>query len=75
MDMDMLFNVLSLFMRGKLFRDLNAVLRLQAVGVVISAFLLVVLKLAGVPLWTAIFVSSVIAGATQPWLFKDLKYA
>jgi hypothetical protein len=73
--MEMFTNAVSLFLRGKLFRDPGSVVKLQLVGVAIAAILLVTLRMLGLPLWLDVVVASAVSGALQPWLFRDLKYA
>jgi hypothetical protein len=72
---DSFTNAATLFFKGKLFRDFNDVVKRTLIGNAIALVLLVVLAKLGLPLWAVIVVSSVVAGAVQPWLFKDLKYA
>jgi hypothetical protein len=64
-----------LFARGKLFRDPRAVLRQWAIGFVAAAAGLVALVKLGAPLWLGVSLVAVLAGALQPFLFKNLKYA
>jgi hypothetical protein len=72
---DSFTNAATLFFKGKLFRDFNDVVKRTLIGNAIALVLLVVLAKLGLPLWVVIPVASVVAGALQPWLFKDLKYA
>jgi uncharacterized protein (DUF983 family) len=73
--MDMFVNAATLFLKGKLFRDLGLVIRQQVIGVIVCAVLIIIARKVGLPLWAAVTISSFIAGALQPYLFKDLKYA
>jgi hypothetical protein len=68
-------NAAILFFRGKLFRNLNDVIKQTLIGNAVAAVLLIVLAKLGLPLWVVVPVVSIVAGALQPWLFKDLKYA
>jgi hypothetical protein len=68
-------NAATLFFKGKLFRDFNDVIKRTLIGNAVALVLLVVLAKLGLPLWVVILIASVVAGALQPWLFKDLKYA
>jgi len=68
-------DAMKLFVRGKLFRDLGSVVRQTLIGNAVGAIALVGLVKVGFPLLFAVIVASLIAGALQPWLFKDLKYA
>jgi hypothetical protein len=65
---------MSLFFRGKLFADPAAAYRQLAIGIAVTAILMIGLGLAGVPLWIAALISGLIGGALQPYLFKDLRY-
>jgi hypothetical protein len=64
-----------LFFKGRLFQDLGHVFRQAAIGVVIAAAIVIAMVKAGLALWIAITIASLISGAIQPYLFKDLKYA
>ncbi len=72
---DMFLNSVTLFLRGKLFKDLDKVIRQVAIGVLIVAALCIALTLAGVPLAIAATASGFSGGLAQPWLFRNLKYA
>jgi hypothetical protein len=63
-----------LFLRGKLFSEPQKVYRQTAIGAAVTAVLLIVLALIGVPLFLAAAVAALIGGALQPYLFKDLRY-
>jgi hypothetical protein len=65
---------MSLFFKGKLFADPSKVYRQLAIGIAVTALLLVVLAKLGAPLWSAALVAGLIGGALQPYLFKDLRY-
>ena len=65
---------MSLFFRGKLFADPASAYRQLAIGIAVTAILMIGLRLAGAPLWVAALVSGLIGGALQPYLFKDLRY-
>ena len=65
---------MSLFFRGKLFADPAAAYRQLAIGIAVTAILMIGLGLAGAPLWIAALISGLIGGALQPYLFKDLRY-
>lgn len=65
----------QLFLKGKLFRDMNQVIRHGVIGVLISSVILIVLAKFVMPLWLAAIVAGIVSGAAQPYLFKDLKYA
>lgn len=71
---DMFWNSVVLFLKGKLFHDLPKVMMLAGIGITVAAVILIVLAKAGVPLWLAVIVASLCAGALQPRLFRDLKY-
>ena len=72
---DAFSNALSLFVKGKLFRDFNQVVKQTLIGNAVAAVLLIVLAKVGLPLYVTVPLVGIIAGALQPWLFKDLKYA
>lgn len=72
---DAFLNAFGLFVRGKLFRDFNQVVKQTLIGTAVAATLMIVLAKIGLPLYIVVPVVSIVAGALQPWLFKDLKYA
>lgn len=65
---------MSLFFRGRLFADPAMVARQLAIGIVVTAILLIVIARIGAPLWLAALVAGLAGGALQPYLFKDLRY-
>ena len=67
-------NSMTLFLRGKLFADPGKVYRQLAIGIGVTAILLIVLALIGVPVWVAALIAGLVGGALQPYLFKDLRY-
>ncbi|MEQ8427050.1 MAG: hypothetical protein RLT87_11225 [Gammaproteobacteria bacterium] len=71
---EMFLHSVSLFLQGKLFQDIHKVFRQAGIGISVGAILLIVSVKAGLALWIAVLLSSLISGALQPWLFKDLKY-
>ena len=70
----MFLNSFRLFLKGKLFRDMNQVMRQGALGVAVGVLLLVMLTKLGAPVWLAALIAGLVSGAVQPYLFKDLKY-
>lgn len=72
---DMVMNSIVLFWKGRLFQDLSSVIRQAIIGIIITAAICIAAVKAGLALWLAVLIASVIGGALQPWLFKDLKYA
>lgn len=72
---DMFFNSLKLFFKGKLFREPAQVARQWLIGFVAALLVLVVLVKLGVAVWLAVVLVALGAGALQPWLFRNLKYA
>lgn len=72
--LDMFLNSVKLFFAGRLFRDSRAVLLQWAKGFAVCLALLLVLGLFVSPL-VGVVVASLVGGALQPLLFKDLKYA
>lgn len=73
--LDMFMNSFILFWKGRLFQDIGHVIKQAVIGMVIAAVIVVVAVKAGLALWVAIVIASLISGAIQPYLFKDLKYA
>jgi hypothetical protein len=71
----MFSNSLKLLLKGKLFREPSMALRQWLIGFAASVGLVVVLAKAGAALWLAVTVAALVAGALQPLLFKNLKYA
>jgi hypothetical protein len=67
-------NSVVLFFRGKLFAEPFKAYRLIAIGVVVTAALLLILAELGTPVWLAAPISAAIGGALQPYLFKNLRY-
>ncbi len=65
---------IGLFFRGKLFANPAQVYRQIAIGVLVTAVLLFVLAVAGVPVWLAALLAGFGGGMLQPYLFKDLRY-
>ncbi|MCF6250210.1 MAG: hypothetical protein L3J75_02900 [Methylococcaceae bacterium] len=72
---EMFLNSATLFIQGRLFRDIKNVFKQACIGMAIAVFLLIVLVKIGLPLWLAIILTSLVSGGIQPYLFKDLKYA
>lgn len=69
----MFMNSVRLFLRGRLFRDNASVFRqwLKGFGLTLAVFLAVAFA---VNVLAGVIVASLVGGAVQPWLFKDLKY-
>lgn len=65
---------ISLFFQGKLFAEPGKVYRQLAIGIFVTALLMVVFAKIGAPLWCAAIGAGLIGGALQPYLFKDLRY-
>ena len=63
----------QLFLRGKLFRDGRQVFSQWLKGFVITLAVMVIAGLMFMPL-VGVILGSLIGGALQPYLFKDLKY-
>ena len=72
--LDMFLNSVRLFFAGRLFRDSRAVLRQWLKGFALCLALVLLLGWWVSPL-VGVAVASLIGGALQPLLFKDLKYA
>lgn len=71
---DMFWNSVLLFCKGKLFQDTTKVMMLVGFGVLICAVSFVILLKMGLALWLSVVITSLIVGALQPRLFRDLKY-
>lgn len=71
--LQMFMNSVRLFLRGKLFRDNGTVFRqwLKGFALTLAVFLAVRFVAGAV---TGVVIASLLGGAAQPWLFKDLKY-
>lgn len=65
---------MTLFLQGRLFADPGKVYGRLAVGIVVTAIVLIVLARIGAPLWLGALVAGLVGGALQPYLFKDLRY-
>ena len=63
----------QLFLRGKLFRDGRQVFAQWLKGFVVTLTVMVIAGLVFMP-WVGVILGSLIGGALQPYLFKDLKY-
>ncbi len=63
----------KLFLKGKLLRDPIQFVRQTAIGITIGFLLLVSLAQTEIPFWLTIVVSSLISGASMPFLLKDFK--
>ena len=72
--LDMFLNSVRLFLAGKLFRDGRAVLVQWLKGFAVCLALLLALGWWVSPV-VGVVVASLVGGALQPLLFKDLKYA
>ncbi len=71
--LQMFTNSVRLFLRGKLFRDNAIVFRQWLKGFAITLAVLIGVGYFGGAL-LGVIVASVVGGALQPWLFKNLKY-
>jgi hypothetical protein len=65
---------MTLFFRGKLFAEPSKAYRQLAIGIAVTAILMIALAKLGAPLWSAALVAGLVGGALQPYLFKDLRY-
>ena len=63
----------QLFLRGRLFRDGRQAFSQWLKGFVITLAVMVIAGLMFMP-WVGVILGSLIGGALQPYLFKDLKY-
>lgn len=66
-------NSVRLLLRGKLFHDNVAVFRqwLKGFGLTLAVFLVAAFA---VNVLLSVIIASLVGGAAQPWLFKDLKF-
>jgi len=71
---DMLLSSITLFIQGKLFKDLGTLTIKLLIGIVVTVVICIAAVKFGLDVWMAILIASVIGGAIQPYLFKDLKY-
>ncbi|MBA4077931.1 MAG: hypothetical protein C0508_23080 [Cyanobacteria bacterium PR.023] len=71
---DSMGDALTLLCRGQLVRNFGTVVVLAITGNLIAAILMMVMFKAGLSLLIAVPVASLVAGALQPWLFKDIKF-
>ena len=63
----------QLFLRGRLFRDGRQVFSQWLKGFAITLAVMVIAGLMFMP-WVGVILGSLIGGALQPYLFKDLKF-
>jgi Flp pilus assembly protein TadB len=71
---DMFFNALRLFLRGKLFRNPEEVLRQYLIGLAVCAACFLLLVVTSAPVWFCVGATALLGGLLQPWLFRNLKY-
>ena len=66
-------NAIYLFLKGKLFRNLHFVFKQWFKGVSLVLALLLPIGYFVNPL-TGVIIASLVGGAAQPWLYRDIKY-
>lgn len=66
-------NTVTLFFKGRLYRDYRLVLGRWLLGFAVTLALLLGLGFLVSPL-AGVVVASLVGGALQPYLFRDLKY-
>jgi hypothetical protein len=71
--LQMFMRSIRLFFRGKLFRDKASVLRQWVKGFALTFAVLIAIGYGGGAL-LGVIVASLLGGALQPWLFRNLKY-
>ncbi|HVY99796.1 MAG TPA: hypothetical protein VHA35_09855 [Dongiaceae bacterium] len=71
---DMAKTSILLFLQGRLFQDPIKVAQQVLIGAILTAVVLVVLVLLGLPLLAAAAIAGLVGGAIQPYLFRNLKY-
>ena len=72
---EMFTNSVSLFLKGRLFRDPGHVLKQSAIGIFATLFLALGLQSLGLSVLVSVSLASFAGGLLQPWLFRNLKYA
>jgi hypothetical protein len=72
--LEMVLNSARLFFAGKLFADNAKVYSLVALGMCITAAIVVIAAKAGLPIWAAAGLGGFLGGMLQPRLFKNLRY-
>jgi hypothetical protein len=71
---DIAKNSVSLFFTGKLFAEPGKAYTQIAIGIAVTALLLIGIVKIGLPLWLGGLAAGLAGGALQPYLFKDLRY-
>lgn len=71
---DMAKTSILLFLQGRLFQDPIKVAQQVLIGAILTAVVLVVLVLLGLPLLAAAAIAGLVGGTIQPYLFRNLKY-
>ena len=71
---DSMGDALTLLCRGQLVRNFGTVVILPMTGNLIAAIIMMAMFKAGLSLLIAVPVASLLAGAFQPLLFKDIKF-
>jgi len=64
----------KLFLQGKLFKDTALAIRLLLLGALVGAIVTIGVGLV-LPVWAAAVAGGFVAGAIQPWLYRNIKYA
>ena len=72
---EMFTNSVSLFLKGRLFRDPSHVLKQSAIGIFVTVILALGLQSLGLSVLFSVSLASFAGGLLQPWLFRNLKYA
>lgn len=73
-DLDMATDTLTMFFKGRLFKDMKQFARQSAIGIVLTAAVLLALSFTGLPILAVAGIAGFVGGVFQPYLFKDLKY-
>ncbi len=71
---EMAKNSIALFFKGKLFANPAMVFRQTLIGALIGAAIFVGMVMAGLSIIAAAVIAGFVAGAAQPYLFKNLRY-
>lgn len=72
---EMFTNSVSLFLKGRLFRDPSHVLKQSTIGIFATLILALGLHYLGFGILVSVSLASFAGGLLQPWLFRNLKYA
>ena len=72
--LDFVRNAIVLFLKGRLFQEPRKVVMQIALGIGVTAALLVGLAGTGLPIVVSAAIAGLLGGMLQPYLFRNLKY-